>query len=82
MGRRQTRSRAAVSRNGAGVRICWHVGYVGSVASQIQREKKKRDLETLPSSCLAKKKKKGRLKNERQYRECAPGRRYTAAGLL
>lgn len=40
MGRRQTRSCAVVSRNGAGVGICWQLGYVGSVASQIQREKK------------------------------------------
>lgn len=40
MGQRQTRSRAVVSRNGAGVGICWQLGYVGSVASQIQRGKK------------------------------------------
>lgn len=57
MGRRQTRSRALVSRNGAGVGMCWQLGYVGSVASQIQRGKK-RDLDSIPFFLLFGEKKK------------------------
>lgn len=52
---------AAVSKNGTGVGICWQLGDVGSVASQIQKP------DSSSSSCLAK---KGSLKNDKQYRAC------------